>query len=476
MTDLARRVARNTGAVLTAHALSRGVSLLVVIFVARYLRQEGFGLFSFVFAYVELFAIFTDLGINAVLVREIARDRSAADRLLGAGLSLKLFLSLGGMLLSWAVISVLPYPWTTRLLVYLASLALFTSFRLPSFRSLFDVIFRVELTMKHPAFLGLLSEVLAASASLLVIALRGGLMALVLVQVFAGLPGFFLLVHRFRKSVPIRWVLDIALCRRILGESLPLALAGIFVLFYSRVDVLMLSLMKGDAAVGYYAAAYRLTGALKLIPWALMLSLYPVMSQYHQVSADALRKIFHRAFDVLVFIAAPMAVLLSVLPEPILRLLYGQAFAASTPALIFLGWTAAFNSLSHLVMTTLNAMNKQVLNAWLAFSAVLLNVAVNLLLIPRYSFVGASVAALLTEVVYMVVGFTFIARHLGWIPPGLAFRYCLSAGLTGILLYVIQVHPILQFFLGVSAYTVFVFMFRGLTREELAAIKAVFVK
>ncbi len=476
MTELARRVARNTGAILMANALSRALSLLVVVLVARYLREEGFGLFSFVFAYIEFFAIFTDLGINAILVREIAKDRSTADRLLGAALSLKLCLSLAAMLLSWAVISVLPYPWTTKLLAYFASLVLFTSFRLPSFRSLFDVIFQVELMMKHPAFLGLLTEVLAASAVLLVITLRGGLPALVLAQVFAGLPGFFLLVHRFRKSVPITWTLDIGLWRRMLWESLPLALTGIFVLIYSRVDVLMLSLMKGDAAVGYYAAAYRLTGTLGLIPSALMASLYPLMSQYHEASPEAFRKTFHQGLEILVLIAAPMAAIFSVLSEPIVGLIYGQAFAFSAPALVLLGWAAALNFLSYLIMTAFNAMNQQGVNARLTFSMILVNITANFLLIPRYSFVGASMATLLTEGILVAVGFPIIARHLGWISLKRTFLYCLSAGLAGVILYAIQIHPIPRSLLGISAYGVFVLMLRGLTWEELAAIKAVFVK
>lgn len=476
MTELARRVARNTGAILMANALSRAVGLLAVILVARYLREEGFGLFSFVFAYIEFFAIFTDLGINAILIREIAKDRSTADRLLGAALSLKLCLSLAAMLLSWAVISFLLYPPTTKLLAYLASLALFTSFRLPSFRSLFDVIFQVELTMKYPAFLGFLTEVLAASAVLLVIVLHGGLPALVLAQVLAGLPGFFLLVHRFRRSVPIAWTLDIGLWRRMLGESLPLALTGIFVLVYSRVDVLILSLMKGDAAVGYYAAAYRLTGTLGLIPSALMASLYPLMSQYRETSPEAFRKAFHQGFEILVLIAAPLAAIFSVLSEPILRLIYGQAFAFSAPALVLLGWTAALNFFSYLIMTAFNAMNKQGVNARLTFSMIPFNIAANFLLIPRYSFVGASMATLLTEGILVAVGFSMIARHMGRISLERTFLYCLSAGLAGVIFYAIQIHPILQLLLGISAYGVFVLMLRGLTREELAAIKAVFAK
>lgn len=476
MTELARRVARNTGAILTANVLSRAVGLLGVILIARSLREEGFGLFSFVFAYIEFFAIFTDLGLNAILVREIAKDRSAAERLLGAALSLKLFLSLAAALLSWAVISVLPYPWMTKLLVYLASLVLFTSFRLPSFRSLFDVIFQVELTMKHPAFLGLLTEVLAASAVLLVVAFRGGLPALVLVQVFAGLPGFLLLGHRFRKSVSVKWILDIGLWRRMLEESLPLALTGIFVLIYSRVDVLMLSLMKGDAAIGYYAAAYRLTGTLGLIPSALMASFYPLMSQYHVTSPEAFRKAFHQGLDILVLIAAPMAAIFSVLSEPLLKLIYGQAFWPSAPALVLLSWAAALNFLSYLIMTAFNAMNKQGVNARLTFSMILINIATNFLLIPRYSFVGASMATLLTEGLLVAVGFSFIARYLGGVSFERTFRYCLSAGLTGLILYAIQIHPIPRCLLGISTYGIFVFLLRGLTQEELAAIKAVFAK
>ncbi len=476
MTGLPRQVARNTGAILLANGVGRGVGLLAVIFVARYLRQDEFGLFSFIFAYIELFAILTDLGLNAILVREIAKDRSTAERLLGAALSLKLFLALTAILLSWAVISVLPYPPRTRFLVYLASPVLFTSFRLPSFRSFFEVIFQVELRMKDPAFLGLLAEVVGASAVLLIIALQGGLLALVLAQVFAGLPGLLLLIHRSRQSIPIRWNLDMGLWYRLLKESLPLALAGIFVLIYSRVDVLMLSLMEGNAAVGYYAAAYRLTGTLGLIPFALLVSLYPLLSRYHGASPEAFRRIFRQGLEILVCIAAPLGAIFTVLSRPILTMIYGPAFAPSAPALVLLGWAAALNFLSYLVMTAFNAMNKQGINAWLTFSMILFNIAANLLLIPRYSFVGASMATLLTEGLLVAVGFSLLTRHLGRISPGRTFRYCLSAGLAGGILYAVPIPPIPRGLLGLLAYGVLVLLMRGLTREEVMAIKAALIK
>jgi O-antigen/teichoic acid export membrane protein len=460
--------------VLAANALGRVVGLVVVILVARHLREDAFGLFSFVFAYVETFATFTDLGISAILVREIARDRSAAGRLLGVALALKLVLSVGAILLAWALIAALPYPWTTRLLVGLASLALFTSFRLPSFRSLFDVVFQVDLAMRYPVWLGLLSDLVAAAGVLLVISLGGGLGWLVAVHALAGLPGSLVLARRFGQVTRVRWIVDLGLWRRMLAESLPLALAGIFVLIYSRIDVLMLSLMKGDAAVGYYAAAYRLTGAIGLIPSALMVSLYPLMSRYHATDAEALHRLFHRALDALVLLGAPIAVLLTVLSGPLSGLIYGEAFLPSAPALAILGWVAALNFLSYLVMTTLNAVNRQDANARLAFAMILLNVAANLFLIPRLGFVGASVATLLTEALVVAVGLTLVARHLGGVSPGRAARYCAAAGAAGILLYAIPIHPILQLLVGLAAYGAVVWALRGVTREELATLKTAF--
>ena len=83
------KAAKNSGLIFVGRGVERLVRIAVVVVLARMLGARGFGVYSFAFAFAEVFAIFTDAGIHTVLVREIAKDRDSAPRLLGSALVLK---------------------------------------------------------------------------------------------------------------------------------------------------------------------------------------------------------------------------------------------------------------------------------------------------------------------------------------------------------------------------------------------------
>ncbi|MFQ6111678.1 MAG: oligosaccharide flippase family protein, partial [Nitrospinota bacterium] len=276
----AARVFRNSGAVLAGQGLERLLKLVVIILLARYLQARGFGTYAFIFAYVELFAVITDLGVNAILVREVSRERERAGELLGSALLLKGLLTLAALGLCWGIIAALSYPGQIKLLVFVASAILILSFRVNSFRMTFDAVYQAELEMKYPMALGAMSEALSAVLILLAIAKGLGLGGIVLLQVAAYLPGFIALGVLFQRRVRPVYRVDLALWKRLLSLAFPIALANLFIMAYSRADLLMLSFMKGDESVGFYASALKLVGSLGIIPLALSTSLHPLIARY----------------------------------------------------------------------------------------------------------------------------------------------------------------------------------------------------
>ena len=157
------QAARNSGWVFIGRGAERLIRIVVVVVLARILGVRGFGVYSFVFAFAEVFAIFTDVGLQTVLVREIARDRDSAPRLLGSALVLKAVMAAS----CWAaacLIAIWIIPAGESLWSALAaSLLLFVSFRVTSLRTILDAPFEAGLRMAVPIRIGVMTELASAN-------------------------------------------------------------------------------------------------------------------------------------------------------------------------------------------------------------------------------------------------------------------------------------------------------------------------
>ena len=119
-----RKIAKNTGGVIAGNVAFGFISLFVIVYLARYLGTEGFGKYSFVFVYLAFFNIITDLGLQQILVREMAREPSTTPKLIGNAYVIRLLLTVFAVGLTIIIITLLPYPADTTLYVYIASFTL----------------------------------------------------------------------------------------------------------------------------------------------------------------------------------------------------------------------------------------------------------------------------------------------------------------------------------------------------------------
>ena len=429
--NVGARIFRNSAVLLGGQATERVLRLVVMAVLARYLGRTSFGLYAFVLTYVEFFHLLTDLGLQTILVREMARDPDRADELMGSALTLKLIAAVVSTALALLVIRWTGYPASTGVLVGWTALGLFLSFRLSSVRQVFDSIFQVRLEMRTPVALGVGSEVLSAVGLLAAVWWKLDLAAILAVQNLAYLPGAVGLVRLTKQKISLRPQWSGKTLWNLLKESYPIGLSNLFTLAYVKLDILMLSAMRGDEAVGIYAAAYKLTGSLTIFPTALLASLFPLMSQYARAAPDVLPRLFHRSLNVILMAALPLAVGGTVLAREIIDLVYGDRFAQA--ALIFrvLSWAVAFSFISYLLTSALNAMDRQRIYLGLTASMTALNVLLNLLWIPRYGFMGAAVATLITEAALMLMCVRILAPHLKGYDLMPVLKVALSAGVMG---------------------------------------------
>ncbi|MEA1894778.1 MAG: flippase [Euryarchaeota archaeon] len=405
-----QKIAKNTGVLITGDVIFRFISLFVTIYLARYLGTADFGKYGFIFAFIAFSGVVTDSGLRTILVRGMSREPLRSPKLIGNGYFIKAFLTILAVALSTLTITLMDYPTDITHYVYIASLTLVFF----SFSDLYEGIFQANLSMVYSVIAKLSFKLISAALIFWIIFSHGTLVQILWALVVAEAIKTFINYYYSRRFVKPKLEIDIGLCKHLLKESLPIALSSVTLVIYFNTDVVMLSIIQGDSAVGIYYAAHKLVEPLNFIPYALVLSLFPIMSEFFKSSREKLTTMYQLGFKYILVIMLPLVVCVAVLSDEIIFMLYGGQFTASVQVLGILIWVLMFSSLSMLIGNFLISIEKQTLHMYSMLIGTLVNVVFNFLLIPVFSYTGAAIVTLATNIVIFAVNMYFVSNSVGY--------------------------------------------------------------
>lgn len=400
-------VIRNSGFLFLSGIATNIFSFVALLYIANYLGLENFGIYTYAFAFTYLFSFIPDMGVHQILVREAAKEPEKAGKLIGNGTILQICLSVVALLLAFVIITLINFPPSTKNALYIASLGL-----LISGTGAYGIIYEVKLKMEYSLLFNLANRIVFLILIFLAISNHWGLTFLILATVSATLTHNLLMILYSRKLVKVSFDIDFPLIKRLLKESIPIAIASVFTIIYFKIDVIMLGFLRGEAEVGLYSAAYRLTDALIFLPTVLTTSTFPLVSKYYKDSFDSFRFAYSRTFKYLFATGLLIAVLVTFASAKIISLIYKPEFQGSTIALQILIWTTAIMFITTLISTTCVSSGNQQIVSKRAIIAALLNVILNLILIPWIGYVGAGIATVLSTFVAMMFGLLWINKNL----------------------------------------------------------------
>lgn len=402
-----KHLARNSGFLFLNGIATNILSFFAMLYIARYLGPEDYGIFSFAFAFIYFFSFIPDMGVHQILVREAAKEPEKAGKLIGNGTIIKFFLSFVALLSALILIDVINFPPSTKNALYIASLGL-----LISGTGAYGIIYEAKLRMEYSLLFNLASRVFLLAFVFLAIANHSTLNTFVLASVSATFLHNLLMILFSKKLVKVSFNIDLTLIKQLLKEAIPIAIASVFTVVYFKIDVLMLSFLRGDAEVGFYSAAYRLTDALVFLPSAFTTSTFPLMSKYFKDSFDSFSFAYARTFKYLFAAGLLIAVLVTFASEKIILIFYGPEYQDSVIALQILIWATAITFISVLVSSTCVSSGNQQIISKTAILAAFLNVALNMILIPSTGYIGAAVATVLSVSGSMMFGLLWVHKNL----------------------------------------------------------------
>jgi len=377
-------------------------ALLLVLFIVagRTLGDVEFGKFSFALALGTIFETLMDFGLHQVTIRAVARDRSQATALLHHTLGIKLVWTTGGLLALIATATILRSEWDVRLACYLLGGSLVLRSYMLTIRGVLQGLERF----------GWDSMVVVADRAILlafgvaVLLAGGGLRGLAIAFVVARAVALALaawMTEEHLGGVGLRF--DRAIWRDLQTKALPLGFFLIVLNLYSYVDGVLLGVMRGDVETGLYTAAYRVYEGLSYAPSVIASVLTPRLSALFVSDRAGHRRLALTGVGGSLALAAAVGIAAYAFALPLMTRLFGEDFAPAAPPFRILCVGLGFVFVIWVLHAVAISVNRERLLLTTGIIGLMVNVAMNLYLIPHQGANGAAIATVVGEAVSLVV-------------------------------------------------------------------------
>jgi O-antigen/teichoic acid export membrane protein len=386
-----REALPNAGWLAGDRLVRMALSVLVGAWVARYLGPSDYGTLSFALAWIALFMPLAALAHDRIVVRELVERPQHAPETMGSTALLRLMGGLAGCVA--AIVGVALLRSGDRLSLVLVAIA--AGSMVQPF-AVIELWYQSRVQAREAARALIAAAVLSAALKVYLILAHAPLTAFAWAFLAEGLVTGVLLaaVYQLREHGLAAWRPSATASRALLRDGWPLVLSGAMILIYMRIDQVMLRQMAPPAELGAYAAAVKLVEGWYFLPTAVVASLFPSIVLARQQDEALFLGRLQRLYGLMAGVAYAIAIPTTLLAPWIVRLLYGPGYEASAPMLAALVWSLVFTNLGvarGAFLTSMNWTRPYLLTVALGG---IVNVALNLALIPRWGGMGAVVATI----------------------------------------------------------------------------------
>jgi O-antigen/teichoic acid export membrane protein len=452
-----------------AEGIGRLATFILFIFVARILGATDYGKFSFAIAFVYLFSIFSDLGLSQIVTREFSREKEK-EKEFSALLSLKIFLCLGTLfLILFSSSFITPEPAIRKIIWILAVYTLLNSF--------FNIIYaflEARQRMEYESLFKISDGLLTTAFGLFVLFKLPSVENLSYAYLFEGLALLIIILLFFHfKIYKLQLSLKGDIWKRFLSMSWPLALAAAFTVIYNQTDSVMMGFFNQITQTGWYNAAFKITKVIIMPAVLLSQSFYPPLSISFKESKTAFQEIWTSYTNILILLAFPIMAGGMVLAPKIINFIYGSDYLPSVLVFQILIIMTGIILLYYSFNQALIAANQQKKVFWPVFYGAMLNIVLNLILIPKFSLYGAAIATVIANLLVLFLLFKYALKFTSINPfDSKIITTVIGAVLSSLSMYFIisqpliyQFHVLFLVLIGAGTYFIFFFGYKKLVRQ-----------
>lgn len=380
--------------------------IFVSVYVARYLGPAQYGLISYLLSVIAIGVPLVQLGADTVLFNRVAKRVHSGIRLMLASMRIRrqLFAVIAVPLMAWALLT---QDRTSQIMMALMLVSAYFSVQ-----DVYKIYYDALLKSKLNTMINNVALLLSIIMRLVLVNMALPLVWFAVPYVFSSLLPYLVrsvLFHRSRPPLrPIAKRHQRGYGRYLLKVGLPLAVSGLSIVIYTRIDQIMLGNYLGEHSVGLYSAAITLSQGWVFVPMALITSMLPSVAgaRNQQLKEERIRLLYL----VVLLLSAPVILLLSLFPTQLVVLLFGENFRETATILALCSVTSLFSVMGTVSYQAIVLFGGYRFIAIKMPLAALANVVMNIVLIPRYGIHGAAISTLITEFVSFFVFNGFFRR------------------------------------------------------------------
>ncbi|MFZ4648698.1 MAG: flippase [Patescibacteria group bacterium] len=473
--NISAKIAYNTLIQVAGKILATILSLIALMFMTRYLGPTSFGEYTTAFTFISIFAICADFGLTLVTSRLLSTPNADENKIISNLFGLRLVLAIGLVGLAPIIISAFPYSWDIKMAVFIGSAA----FVFPLLNQVFVGFFQKKLNLIYVAIAEVLNRIIFLLAVIITIRGNFGLNGIMIGLTASALVSFLIHFYFAGKETTVKPAWDLKYWREILKTSWPLAITIIFNLIYLKADTLLLSLFKSQQEVGLYGAAYRIIEVLSSLPFIFAGLILPILSAaWLSGDRQKYQKVLQKSFNLTMIAILPLIIGGQFLAGGIISIMAGEGYSEAGVILQILLLAVGLVFTSCLFTHAVIAIDQQrkIIGAY-AFTSIS-SLALYLWLIPRYSYYGAAIGTVYSELAITIAAIYFVHRYSDFRPSSKIIpKVLLSVAVMSFFLFLIpanfrnsHIGTIFSIITATIIYFLSLYALKGIKPSDLSAI------
>jgi O-antigen/teichoic acid export membrane protein len=395
---------RNTSWLLLSRIVSLAISFFVGAYIARYLGPQNYGSLNYIVSFVGLFSFIASMGVDSILVRDLVKYPEKRDLLMGTSFVLKFFGGLLAILITAVASTFLSADPLTRMFIFFFSFTLIIQAV-----GVTESFFQANVLAKKSVTVQISASIISAFLKLVCIGLGAGLFSFIFLYIIESILGAIglLIAYKSMKLSLFSWKFDKTLAISLLKDSWPLLLSGATAIISLRLDQVMIGKLLGSYSAGIYAVAVKLSEMWYFIPGLIISSVLPAIINSKRVSESLHYSRYRKLYTIMFILPLLLSLGISFVAEPLIHILFGYAYNASVPILIIYIWSGIPIFLWSVLGQVLIIENNTKIHFFITTTGALLNIILNIVLIPTLGIPGAAYATLISYTFIILVAFIF---------------------------------------------------------------------
>ena len=471
-----KTIFKNMSWLLISQIITSICGFIWTILLARYLGVEEFGIYGFAVSFTAMLSILFDLGVGMYIVRHIATDYDSAPKYIGNAIPLKGLFSTVGFFIILIILIIMKVDELTLTVTILFTIEQI----IKRFVELMNASFQAFEEGKYQGIGNSLLSILLLIFIILSIYTNLGLIGITISYILANLIALIYEYYIFNNLfVKPKFEFDKTFCKCVTLAALPFAVNAILYSVYYSIDLIMLTNIVGNYAAGIYNATYKLISVLTLFYSVYTAVIFPVMSKFFKNDKKLLVISYEKSIKYLMLFIIPLAVGTMFYSLDIIQLIYGHQYDNSAPVLSILIWTVCLLFISGASNTLLNASHKEITVTKIYAIAAVFNTVLNFFMIPYFSYNGAAVTTVLSDVLIVALQ-TYVIYRIGHKVNKKLYsdliKIIIGSAVLGIALYFLNLNMWVALPVGIIIYLVVVYLLKVIDKDDKYVIKEILGK